>query len=89
MADQRQPARGCANVVSVVSSTVVPDSRPEELLSARELEVLAIIAEGASNAEIAARLMIAPTTAQGHVKHILHKLGVRNRTEAAVRYARR
>ena len=82
---QRQPARGRENV-SAVSSTTAPGSRPEEILSARELEVLAIIAEGASNAEIAARLVIADTTAQSHVKNILRKLGVRNRTEAAIRY---
>jgi DNA-binding CsgD family transcriptional regulator len=82
---QRQPARRRENV-SAVSFTTAPDSRPAEILSARELEVLAIIAEGASNAEIAARLVIADTTAQSHVKNILRKLGVRNRTEAAIRY---
>ena len=89
MADQQQPAQGGEKAVSADSSPVAPDSPPEELLSARELEVLALIAEGASNAEIAARLTIAHTTAQAHVKHILRKLGVRNRTEAAVRYLRR
>jgi LuxR family transcriptional regulator, regulator of acetate metabolism len=89
VADQQLPAPGGEEVVSAHSSPVAPDSRPEGLLSPRELEVLALIAEGASNAEIAARLMIAETTAQTHVKHILRKLGVRNRTEAAVRYLRR
>ena len=89
MADQQLPGQGREKVVSADSSTVAPDSRPEELLSPRELEVLALIAEGASNAEIAARLMIAETTAQTHVKNLLRKLGVRNRTEAALRYLRR
>lgn len=57
-------------------------------LSTRESEVLGLIVEGASNGEIAARLVIAPSTVQSHVKRILHKLGVKNRTEAAVRYVR-
>jgi DNA-binding CsgD family transcriptional regulator len=85
-ASQPPPARSREKLVSAVSSTTARDPRPEEILSARELEVLAIIAEGASNAEIAARLVIADTTAQTHVKNILRKLGVRNRTEAAIRY---
>jgi DNA-binding NarL/FixJ family response regulator len=58
-------------------------------LSPRELEVLSMIVEGATNGEIAARLVIATSTVQSHVKRILHKLGVKNRTEAAVRYLRR
>jgi DNA-binding NarL/FixJ family response regulator len=62
--------------------------RAEALLSNRELEVLAMIAEGATNAEIARRLVIAETTVQSHVKKILRKLGVRNRTQAAARYLR-
>jgi DNA-binding NarL/FixJ family response regulator len=47
-----------------------------------------MIAEGAWNSEIADRLVIAETTVQSHVQHILRKLGVRNRTEAAARYLR-
>jgi DNA-binding CsgD family transcriptional regulator len=62
---------------------------PEELLSPRELEVLAMIAEGAPSSEIAARLVIAEATVQSHVQHILRKLGARNRTQAAARYLRR
>lgn len=58
----------------------------EELLSVRELEVLAMMATGCTNAEIAAKLIIAKTTVQSHVQHILTKLVVRNRTEAAARY---
>lgn len=74
---------------SVGASAGVPGSRLEDVLSPRELEVLAVIAEGASNSEIADRLVIADTTVQSHVQHILRKLGVRNRTEAAARYLRR
>ncbi|HWF50289.1 MAG TPA: response regulator transcription factor [Solirubrobacteraceae bacterium] len=64
------------------------DAQLQEL-SPRELQVLSMIVEGATNGEIAARLVIATSTVQSHVKRILHKLGVKNRTEAAVRYLRR
>jgi DNA-binding NarL/FixJ family response regulator len=67
---------------------LAPDPRFESL-SPRELQVLSMIVDGATNGEIAARLVIATSTVQSHVKRILHKLGVRNRTEAAVRYLRR
>jgi two-component system, NarL family, response regulator DevR len=53
-------------------------------LSAREREVLALVAQGATNREIAERLVISETTARNHVSHILDKLGVRRRAEAAV-----
>ncbi|MEA2196200.1 MAG: two-component system, cell cycle sensor histidine kinase and response regulator CckA [Solirubrobacteraceae bacterium] len=60
-----------------------------ETLSPREREVLGMIVDGASNGDIAASLAIAPSTVQSHIKRIFHKLGVKNRTEAAVRYIRR
>jgi DNA-binding NarL/FixJ family response regulator len=62
--------------------------RPEDVLSQRELEVLAVLAEGDTNAEIGELLVIAETTVQSHVKSILRKLGAKNRTEAAARYLR-
>ena len=52
-------------------------------LSAREREVLDLIRQGSTNAEIAARLYISPKTAEHHVSRILAKLGVRTRAEAA------
>jgi DNA-binding NarL/FixJ family response regulator len=52
-------------------------------LSAREQEVLVLLAEGLSNAAIADRLFISSKTAEHHVGRILGKLGLRSRTEAA------
>lgn len=52
-------------------------------LSDREVEVLRLLGEGLSNAEIAQRLFISPKTAGNHVSNILMKLGAKNRTEAA------
>jgi DNA-binding NarL/FixJ family response regulator len=52
-------------------------------LSKREIEVLRLLGEGLSNAEIAARLYISTKTAGNHVSNVLSKLGLRNRSEAA------
>jgi DNA-binding CsgD family transcriptional regulator len=57
-------------------------------LSSREREVLALVAEGRSNREIAEALYITPKTASSHVTHILDKLGVSSRVEAALLAAR-
>ena len=58
-------------------------------LSPRELEVLRIVAEGKTNAEIAEVLVIAPNTVARHVKSILAKTGAANRAQAAAYAARR
>ncbi|HEX8856376.1 MAG TPA: LuxR C-terminal-related transcriptional regulator [Thermoleophilaceae bacterium] len=60
----------------------------EGLLTRREREVLALMAEGATNAMIAERLVISPGTVKSHVKHILRKLRAANRAEAVSRYLR-
>jgi DNA-binding NarL/FixJ family response regulator len=52
-------------------------------LSAREREVLALLGEGCDQRDIARRLDISPQTAKTHIRHVLHKLGVRSRLEAA------
>jgi LuxR family maltose regulon positive regulatory protein len=56
-----------------------------EPLSARELEVLRLVAAGMSNREIAEKLVISTGTAKTHVHNLCGKLGVRNRTEAAMK----
>ena len=61
-----------------------PPSRPVTTLSERELEVLRLVAIGRSNGQIADELFITRKTASTHVTHILDKLGVSGRLEAAM-----
>jgi DNA-binding CsgD family transcriptional regulator len=63
-----------------------PSEAVEELLTAREAEVLAMMVRGASNATIAEQLIIKEGTVKSHVKHILRKLDAVNRAEAISRY---
>jgi DNA-binding NarL/FixJ family response regulator len=55
----------------------------DAILTAREQEVLTLVALGKTNSEIAADLFMSPKTASVHISRILHKLGATNRTEAA------
>ena len=59
-------------------------SKKEELLTKRELEVLKLIAEGLFNKEIAYQLSISEKTVKNHVSNIFKKIGVSDRTQAAV-----
>jgi DNA-binding NarL/FixJ family response regulator len=62
-----------------------PDAGLPEPLSSREREILALLSQGLSNREIAARLSLAEGTVKNHITTILQKLGVEDRTQAALR----
>jgi DNA-binding NarL/FixJ family response regulator len=57
-----------------------------EGLTPRERDVLRLLADGLSDRDIAAALTVSPRTVETHVSNVLHKLGARNRVEAARRY---
>ena len=66
-----------------IRSEVPTQSFPE--LSAREREILGLIAQGRKNPEIAQELYLSPKTVRNHVSNILHKLQVADRTQAIIR----
>jgi DNA-binding NarL/FixJ family response regulator len=66
---------------AVAATLAAHATRPE--LTARELDVLALIVRGMGNKQIAAELKIAEYTVKNHVKNVLSKLGVEDRTQAA------
>jgi len=69
-----------SSLVTATSSDVLP-----EPLSEREIELLRLIASGSNNKEIAEALFITEGTVKNHITHILGKLGVRDRTQAALK----
>ena len=72
-------------VAAVLGASMVMASTeaPVEELSVREREVLELIGRGLRNREIAERLVVSEATVKTHVRHILEKLRLRNRAEAA------
>jgi DNA-binding NarL/FixJ family response regulator len=79
-----QHAAEAGALLRELGATPRSKSRGQELLTAREKEVLALLKQGLSNPDIARRLVISPKTAEHHVGQILSKLGLKNRAEAAV-----
>lgn len=77
-----------ANLARALLQTPVgalePQLPPPDLLTGRELEILKLVAQGLGNEAIADRLIISPRTAAVHISHILDKLGLENRTQAAL-----
>jgi len=80
----RATARGETVLAPAVAARLLGKMRApaEEKLSARELEVLGLVSEGASNGEIAQALHISEATVKSHLLHIFAKLGVADRTAA-------
>jgi DNA-binding CsgD family transcriptional regulator len=77
---------GCSLTVDRFGDTVLLEELHDELgLTPREREILAWVARGKTNPEIAETLWIAPTTVRRHLEHIYSKLGVHTRTAAAAR----
>jgi NarL family two-component system response regulator LiaR len=76
--------RVAARLIREVQGARNMDPNPFTELSDREMEVIRLIANGLSNAEIAEQLVISEKTVKGHVSNILGKLHLADRTQAAV-----
>jgi DNA-binding NarL/FixJ family response regulator len=92
-ADQRGRTLGVAEALELAQPTTADrgsaastaaQSTSNGLLSPRESEVVALIARGLSNREIAAALTISEKTAANHVEHIMTKLDLRSRAQIAI-----
>ncbi len=75
-------------VLGTDTIVMASDEAPEDELSVREREVLELIGQGLRNREIAERLVVSEATVKTHVRHVLEKLRLRNRAEAAAFAAR-
>ena len=83
---RRMAARLIHRLVDFSRGVPTDDDPLLSALSARELEVLRLLAEGLTDREIAGSLVVSPRTIESHFGNILRKLGARNRAEAARRY---
>ena len=72
-----------SRVAGVLLPTIVGD-RPEDLISPREIEVLALVAQGLANKQIAHRLSISERTVKAHLGRVFRQIGVADRTSAAL-----
>jgi DNA-binding NarL/FixJ family response regulator len=71
-------------VARLLADSLRGPRRPRDSLTPREREVLALVAQGASNRQVAQRLVVSERTARTHVSAILTKLGLASRTQAAL-----
>jgi DNA-binding NarL/FixJ family response regulator len=78
-----------SRLVAELARSPLPREADSEVLSGREIEVTKLVGQGATNAEIAAKLYISEGTAKNNVSKILRKLGLRDRTQLALYAARR
>jgi DNA-binding NarL/FixJ family response regulator len=78
MAGREKPAAPSPGVVA-------PGKSPSEPLTDRETEILRLLGQGQTNPQIARELVVSPGTVKNHVRDIIAKLGVSDRTQAAVR----
>lgn len=78
-----QPSIAARMITEFSRRQGAPQETPSEALSERERDVLRLLADGLSNREIAARLVLAEGTVKNHVSTILDKLHAANRTQAA------
>jgi ATP/maltotriose-dependent transcriptional regulator MalT len=91
--DDRIRSTGPETRTEETSAPVAPPAQPSrpsagdlvEPLSAREIEILHLLAEGLTNREIAQQIYLYPNTVRVHTSHIYGKLGVNNRTQAVAR----
>jgi DNA-binding CsgD family transcriptional regulator len=77
--DAHEPERG-----SEGESEKAPVSSPQVNLTAREIDILSLVAEGQSNRDVAAHLFLSEKTVKAHLASIFRKMGVTNRTQAAM-----
>ncbi|HWZ89501.1 MAG TPA: response regulator transcription factor [Polyangiaceae bacterium] len=80
-----QPAVAAKVVAEFSRLSTRPKVSADKLLSERELEVLRLLARGASNKEIASALFLAEGTIKNHITNVFTKLGVTDRTQAALK----
>ncbi len=77
------PAMSAKLLDEFVALSQGKSQRPEDILTKRERDILRYVANGMSNKEIGVALAISPHTVKAHLRHILDKLGLRSRAQAA------
>lgn len=80
--------KACAQVTTSLRNPETPGKSYDSSLSQREIDVLRLVVDGLSNQEIASRLSLSVETIKTHMRHIMEKLAVDDRTQAAVKALR-